>query len=72
MFDGKSKGYWERFDQKFRDAEHMCKLCRWKRDIKQHPYYREVSSMSSGKDQIESQYEKLKDDFIETQKVDME
>lgn len=41
MFDGRLSEFWERLERKFCNEE-ICKLCRWRRDLGQHPLYRGV------------------------------
>jgi len=45
MFDGRLREFWERLEGKMVQGEEICRLCRWERDLGQHPFER--SSRSS-------------------------
>jgi hypothetical protein len=44
IFDGRLREFWERFEGKMVQGEEICKLCRWERDLEQHPFERPSTS----------------------------
>jgi hypothetical protein len=44
MFDGRLREFWERLEGKMVQGEEICKLCRWERDLGQHPFERSSTS----------------------------
>ena len=44
MFDGRLREFWERLEGKLVQGEEICKLCRWERDLGQHPFERSSTS----------------------------